>query len=394
MAIACVQVPNLTLRIEVQQRPELDGTPLILRADGSRALVADVSPEASVAGVRPGMSLREASALCPEAVVVESNPVRDEAHFARIVDRLEQLSPLVEPDGLGLCYIDLAGLDRQLGDAATAAGRLLQAVPAVLRPRVGVGPGKFVARLAARQAAPGGTLVVTGDEAKRFLAGQPVDQLPLPVEVIRQLERLGLHTLGALAALPRSAVEARFGTEGGRAWLLARGVDEQPLRPRPREERVVEQLTLPAPATNREMLMVALRQVVSRAFGRPALRRRQVRQVRVLGAIEGGRSWEHSLTLREPADGPRLLEALDHRLQALTLPGPLEALTLELSGLTVESGYQGMLLDARAERAGRLAKATDYLRQRYGSSPLMQIVRVEPWSRIPERRYALISYEP
>src|SRR5579883_3004623 len=107
--IACVSVPNFALRAEIQQRPELDGTPLILRAPGGRALVDDCTPEAAVAGVRPGMSLREASALCPEAVVVVPNPVRDEESFARLVERLEELSPLVEPDALGRCYVDLRG---------------------------------------------------------------------------------------------------------------------------------------------------------------------------------------------------------------------------------------------------------------------------------------------
>lgn len=395
-SIACVHIPNFALRAEVQQRPELDGTPLILRVAGSRAAVEDCTPEAAAAGVRPGMSLREASALCPEAVVVVPNPLRDERSFATVVARLEALSPLVEPEAPGLCFVDLRGLGRQLGDPARAAERLRQAVPPVLRPRVGIGPGRFTAFVAARQTRPGGTLVVTGGEreAGSFLAGQPVALLPLPVEVIRRLERLGLHSLGELARLPRAAVEARFGAEGGRAWLLASGRDERPVRPRVREERVVEQLTLAAPATNRETLLVALRQLAGRAFAQPTLRGRQVRRARVLGVLEDGGSWEHTLTLRAPADGARLLEALGHRLQAVMLPGPLEGLTLELAGLTQAAARQETILDERADRARGLAEATRYLVGRYGTSPLARIVGVEPWSRIPERRYALISYEP
>ena len=98
--------------------------------------------------------------------------------------------------------------------------------------------------------------------------------------------------------------------------------------------------------------------------------------------------------MAELAYNRRPLEALGHRLQAVMLPGPLEGLTLELAGLTQAAARQETILDERADRARGLAEATRYLVGRYGTSPLARIVGVEPWSRIPERRYALISYEP
>src|SRR5690606_16853926 len=114
----------------------------------------------------------------------------------------------------------------------------------------------------------------------------------------------------------------------------------EPVRPSERGVAVVEALTLPAPATSRETLLIALRQLVTRAFGRLALRGRNVRQARLLGRLEGGRSWEHVAALREPLGRDRLIEALGHRLQAVELPGPLETLTLELSGLVAETAHQ------------------------------------------------------
>jgi len=400
VAIACVSIPHFALRVELLDRSDLDGLPLALGAPpGSRSVLLDCTPEAAERGLRPGMSLREASALCPEAIVVAPNPVRDAALFEQIVSRLERLSPLVEPAGPtpeapGCCYVDLCGLERHHGPPEQAAVRLLAAVPPALRPRAGVAPGKFAAWVAAGQAAPGSPRVVTPDEVVGFLAGQPVAWLPLPLETLRRLERLGLRTMGDLAALPAHAVQARFGPDGRRAWELASGRDDDEVRPRERQETVVEELTLPAPATSRETLLIALRQLVARAFGRAVLRGRSVRQARLRGLVEGARSWEHVMVLREPVGGERLVEALGHRLQAVELPGALEALTLELSGLTAEAVRQEALLGARPHRARQLVEGVRQLKQRYGTSPIYRIVEVEPWSRIPERRRALISYDP
>src|SRR5690606_20840539 len=140
-------------------------------------------------------------------------------------------------------------------------------------------------------------------------------------------------------------------------------------------------------------LIVALRQLVTRAFGRPALRGRGVRQARLHALLEGGRSWEHVATLREPAGPERLAEALGHRLQAVKFPAPLETLILELTGLVAAAARQEPLL-GRPRRSRQLIEAIRHLKQRYGSSPIYRVVEVEPWSRIPERRRALISYDP
>ncbi len=397
MSIACVAIPHFSLRIEILDHPELDGMPLVLGSPtGGRSLVTDCTPEATARGVRPGMAVRETVALCPEAVVVAPNPLRDAAGLERIVAALEALSPSVEPDPArpGCCYVDLHGLERRLGPPHAAATRLLVAVPPMLRPRIGVAPGKFAARVAAGRAGPGGCRIVAADEVALFLASAPVGWLPLPPETGRRLERLGLRTLGDIAALPGSAMQARFGPAGRRAWEFARGHDNDTVRAPAHETRLVEAIELPAPATSRETLFVAISELTMRAFTRPLLRGRHVRQARLRARLEGGGSWEQTATLREPGGRRRVTEALGYRLQGVALPGPVEALRLELMGLIDETGRQELLPGLRSRRPGQLTEASRSLRQRFGTSGLFHIVEVEPWSRIPERRHALISFDP
>src|SRR5262245_13087137 len=126
--VACLLVPHFALRVALLERPELDGAPLVLGPPaGGRSVVQDATPEAAARGIRPGLSLREATALCPEAVVLAPNPVREADVAARLLERLERLSPVVEADATvaGGWYVDLAGLERHLGPAEVAAARLL-----------------------------------------------------------------------------------------------------------------------------------------------------------------------------------------------------------------------------------------------------------------------------
>src|SRR3954454_20986294 len=131
--IACVHVPHFPLRVALLENLELDGTPLVLTSPPTaRPLVVDCTPEAALRGIRPGMPLREVIALCPDAVFIPPNPVRDAAMAEQIMTALETCSPIVEPGESGCWYVDLRGLTRHYSTANEAAERLLQLVPPAL----------------------------------------------------------------------------------------------------------------------------------------------------------------------------------------------------------------------------------------------------------------------
>jgi nucleotidyltransferase/DNA polymerase involved in DNA repair len=396
VSIACLVIPHFALRVALLDRPELDGAALVLGpAQGGRPVVTDATPEAAAHGVRIGLGLREAIALCPEAIILTPHPVRESAAAEQIVAGLETLSPAVEVDArqAGCYLVDLTGLERRLGPSRLAAERLLATVPTLFRPRAGVAPNKFTARVAAYGAPPGTVVVIEPTTTQSFLAKAPVSLLPLAPDKRRRLERLGLRTLGDLADLSPTAVQARFGAEGRRAWELARGNDREPVRARLQPETVSESLTLPAPATSREAVLIAITRLVLRAFDHVALRNRHVRQARLRASLEDGQAWEQVTTLRDPGGRKRLIEALGYRVQALTLPGPVIALTLELSGLIDATSRQELLPGFHSRRPWQLAEASRQLKQRFGTSGLFHVAEVEPWSRLPERRHALIAYD-
>jgi DNA polymerase-4/protein ImuB len=121
---------------------------------------------------------------------------------------------------------------------------------------------------------------------------------------------------------------------------------------------------------------------------------KHVRQVTLRAFLENKRSWEKPLVMKEPCGQQALMRTLEMRLQALELPGPVEAIALQLSGIVNTIAHQGMLPLFQPRHTKPVTEAVDQLRHRYGSNPVYRVVEVEPWSRIPERRHALITYEP
>lgn len=373
--------------------PQVAGQPVAVASGDGSVLVA--SPAAESSGVRPGQKLREAVAFCPTLAVLEERPARYQAQAEAILGALEQVAFTVEPEAQGVVYIDVGELRScYQGDVAAIIAALLDCAPPALAPRLGVAPGRFPALLAARAAPAGGSLVVSEDELSGFLAGQPVESLPVSPEMLRRLRQLRLRTLGELGTLPRSAIAAQFGPDGALAWELTHGGAGSALVSRPRFVQVVEWLRLETPLVSRQAILAAWEQTLSRALRQPAFSGHAARQSELRGVTERGGHWERAVTFKEPlADSRRIWAALRPVLDQAQFPGPLSELAVELRGLTGAQGTQMALPDARSTMRARLEEALRQLKARYGYCPVGRVVEMEPWSRIPERRLALIDFD-
>jgi len=393
--VACLVVPSLPLACAVLDRPHLQhGTVAVTDESGVR--VVDFSAAARSAGIRPGMALREAIALCPSLDVVAGRPAAVAGVAAALVEAMEQISPLVEAAAPGTVFADLRGTE-QLFTPAAAAQIVLSSLDPGLGARIGIAGHRFTATAAAHTTEPGQCHQIGPEEAAAFVAALPVGWLPLERSDIERLQLLGLRRCGDLAALPRHAVEAQFGPAGGIAWLAARGEDPSPVRPRAASaERVVEHVQAEAPLVSREAILYALEQMLGRALRHPRARHRFVRLLRVNGETERGALWEREQVLREPlGDRGRLWLTIRTLIEYAVFPGPLISLSLELGGLTAESGRQWSLFDSdRVRRDEQLDEMVRHLKVRFGHSPVARIVAVEPWHRLPERRHALLEYDP
>jgi DNA polymerase-4/protein ImuB len=346
------------------------------------------------------MPLRDARTVAPDLVLLPPDPAFYGRAADALMDAIEDTEPLVEADDPAADGTVFAAIDPTADpDAQQEAGeRLLLAVRdgAGVEASVGAGEGKFIAWAAATVSAPGETAVVPAGCEQPFVAPLSTSFLPVSYATQRKLALYALSTIGDVATLEMGALQAQFGREGRRLWELAHGIDQTPFVPRSRSEPVSGTLAMPAPTVNSAALLIAAQQLVGRLLTRPVMRYRLVRQLRVRLTLLGGGSWERTLTLREPAgDEAALLFVLKKLIEPLQLVGPAEEMSLEFIGLTGETGKQRSLLFAeQARRRAQLIATLRQLKTRFGGeSQVARVVEVEPWSRIPERRYALIDYD-
>jgi nucleotidyltransferase/DNA polymerase involved in DNA repair len=390
MRIACVHIPRFAVEVERQRRRDLAAR-LILVGD---ATVFDCSLGAEASGVKRGMRISEAIGLCHRAVVLLPDLPYCRRLFDAVLDFLEGFSPVVEAGEPGTAFLSLDGLSVEPESFADGLIASLHRRSGFMA-SVGIADGKFAARVAAQTTRSGlGKVIPSGQEAA-FLAPIDVSLLPCSPDTLRHLELFGLRTMGDLALLPLGAVQAQFGSEGRRIWELAQGIDREPLCPLRREESIREHLSFYAPLVSREALVTAGRQLLSRLLGQPAMRGRAARRITLRALLSDGRSWEKAIVFREATAGQeQMLCVLRTAIETAPLTAPIEELSIELSGLAARVGKQEKFFGGDRRRQPQFAEAVRQLKARYGQSPVLQIVEVEPWSRIPERRHAVIDYDP
>jgi len=412
----CLWLPTFELRLEFVRSPALDSTSVALLSPGesSRRTIWQVSERAHDAGVRPGQLVSQAVSLCTSLTLLEPDPAHYDAAVDTMLEVLNELTPIVEPAGRGRVFLGMDGLGRLFGSPPRlvdrALGSLFRVFPAplVAATRAGMAPGKFGAWVAAAAARSGRPVIVPEEKLVDFLGGCPVSALPVDPLVVQRLERLGIRTLGELRRFPEPSLVSQFGDEGrtALAWSAGRRID--PVRPwhRPRPIRV--SLEFPNPVGLTETLHGALDRLVERALSRPARRGRSVTGVRMGAHLEGGGSWFVETVLREPtAERDRIAAPLRAKMAIAPPPRAVETLLLEITHFGAASA-QADLFDRKVE-SGRAAAGHDLLqgdvppslrdavkelKLRLGHSPLYRVVEVDPWSRIPERRHALLSFDP
>lgn len=398
MRLACIAVPNFRIALERARVRGLAGRAIAIGEPPPGANeVLDCSPEAAASGIRTGMPLRDARTLLPALQILPPDPVHYARSFETLLDALEGAEPAVEPGEDGVAF---AAIDPHAGEDAVwaAAARLVRTARegAGVEASAGVAEGKFIAWCAATVSAAGEATIVPAGRERDFVAPLSTSFLPVTYEAQRKFALYGLRTIGDVARLSLPAAQAQFGREGRRIHELARGIDTAPFLPRARREPVAGTLAMPAPTVNSAALLIAARQLAGRLLQLPAMRFRQVRQLRLrLLLLDGLGSWERTLTFREPlGDEEAIVFVLKKLIEPLQLAGPVEEMALEFIGLTSETGKQRSLLFAeQSRRRAQLLAALRQLKAQFGESQVVRVVEVEPWSRIPERRYALIDYD-
>ena len=386
--ILCVLLSHFPLRCEVLKRPALEDRPAVVtHAVGSQRLVLDYSPETPC--LHYGMTLQQALSLCGEAEIISADIPRYWAIFNSILDSFEKKSPLVEAADLGCAYLGLDGMHLIYKDDEAVVNAVKEVIPESFKAQFGIAEGKFLSYLLASNCPPGEYQALTGS-VRSFLKDLPCNTLPVSEKSKQKLSEFGLHTLGQIAVLELGPLLSQFGPEGKRMWELTRGHDDTPLYPRCSEELIEESVMLPSVTVSLESILVAVESLLSRVFVRSSLKGRGITRLALWVSILGSEYWEKTIKFKEPAmNAGKAVSRIKQMLESSPLPGPVEELGIKITGLGYSSGRQkNLFTEVRAK--DQLLDDIKQLEFRLGGPQVFKVKDLEPWSRIPERRRALI----
>jgi protein ImuB len=391
--VVCVSIPRFSLLAALGDRRVLAEEAVVLGPEpGREQAIGEVSPRAETFGVAAGMRVGEALSRCPELRLVPPDPEGVRGLWEVVLGRIESIGGAPESARAGVAFFDADGLRGIHGGSLD--GVLRAARDKLGRARLGVAPSRFAAWCAASETSQRRqTVTVDARRLGRFLAPLPVGLLRGRTEleeIPEMLERLGIRTLGELAALPAPALVERFGHPGLLARELAHGRD-LPLRPRRPPEPVTERVDLPEGVSGQQ-LERTLELLIARMLARHERRGRALRAVALSARFVAGGTWRTEVTLRHASAEPeRLRIVLTPRLGEL--PAPAESLALEVEAFGPPAREQTRMLDGgEAERRGRLAEAVHQARQAAGEGAALRVLDVDPGSRVPERRAVLAPF--
>jgi len=390
--IACLRLPSFA----VTAHDADDSAPvLIARYQGERGRIVGACAQAEQAGVMVGMTMSRARALCPTAQVTLLAPSRVRRTFETLQTSLMRYSQWsdIERDGLqtAILYVDLGKLMPR--DGRSMAEQIIDEFECLGFPAsIGLGSGKFTARVAAEQTSVGEVcLVGRGDEAA-FLAPHPVTRLPLDKETARRLNLLGLQRMGQLAGLPRSALIAQFGKLGERLHRLVSGEDlRRVARYTPPATESVLQCFDP-PLEDRLILDVVLAACAETLITRLTEQNITCREITLTVRLDNRVELDAQIRPRDPISRSAVLKRVAQSLaQKLTITAGVVSLEMRLGRLAPLRPRQLSLfetLDASDPREALLDLA-----ERYGESVFYSISVNPLMPHIPEWRFLLEKIE-
>jgi protein ImuB len=361
--------------------------------------VVAASSSARDHGIVRGLRRREAQSRCPGVVVLERDLDLEARAFEAVVGALDDLTPRTEIIRPGILAFPTRGPSRYFGgDAPMAhrcravAGTALQGLGAEVR--VGIADSAFAATIAARIPADTGITIVAPGETAAFLAPRSIRLLDR-ADLVDVCLRLGIHTLGAFAALDPVDVAGRFGADGTEAHRLARGLDLRPpaLTDPPPEMEVAAELDPPVERVDQAAFMgkALADELLAHLHERGASCSRIVICAETEHGEELVRRWRHDGALTAAAVADRVRWQLDGWLNGSSRGRPTGAicrLSVRPDELGPMRGRQLGFWGGRAENIDTVARTVARVQgllgaeavrvpeARAGRSPQEQIVTV------------------
>lgn len=317
---ACIFVREFPAQAMLRLRPALRQNPVaVVEGEPPRQFVCSHNARARQLGVEHGMTRAELDVF-PTVTQLRRSQTEEDGARAALLQCASHFSPRVEErseETSFCCLLDLAGTEKLLGSPEDAARKLLHQIRSLgVQGTVVIGANAEAACCLGRSFHAGSAVIPSGEEA-RALASLPLAVLPLTAEETETFARWGIHTLGALAALPEKELTARLRQQGRKLRQLARGEAQHLLLPAAAAFVLEEQMELDAPVELLDSLLFVLGAMLDQLIARAAGQILALAAVTAELTIEGGGTHMRTVRSALPGNDRRLwLKLLHLDLQA------------------------------------------------------------------------------
>jgi DNA polymerase IV (DinB-like DNA polymerase) len=254
--------------VEMRERPELRGKPVVIGADPKqgkgRGVVATCSYEARAFGIRSAMPISQAFVLCPQGIFLPPDFPLYARISLEIMNILRSFGYRFEQVSIDEAFLDVSPVD-SFSSAELLAGQIKTMLQTTmgLSCSVGVAQSKIVAKIASEFNKPDGLTIVEPEKVGAFLAPMPVRKIPgIGKKSELELHELGIRSIGDLAVHDVHHLIARFGRGG--IWLhnVALGIDESEVKERVEMKSVSKETTFETDTDDPQILFLTMNTLI------------------------------------------------------------------------------------------------------------------------------------
>ncbi|MCY4163889.1 MAG: DNA polymerase IV [bacterium] len=372
--------------VEQVRRPELKGLPVAVGGEGRRGVVASASYEARAYGVTSAMPSGRARQLCPQIVFLPGNRMLYSEVSGRIMEILRSFTPLVEPLSVDEAFLDVSGAQLspvEIGHLIRKQVRSQEGIGCA----VGVAAVKFLAKLGSKLAKPKptstgpeegiGVFEVPVGEERAFLAPRPVGDIwGVGPATLKQLNSIGITTIGELAELPLERLQGVVGKAHARhLYSLANAVDTRPVVPETAAKSMSREETFACDLYTHEALGTELAVLSDSVAARLRATGVAGRTVTLKVRFGDFRTITRSHTLASSVDsGVVLAREAKRMLEAVDVASGVRLIGVGVSDLE-DANQRQLALDLTGDEASahswhEVDKAVDRIRDKFGSGAI------------------------
>ncbi|MDD4681122.1 MAG: DNA polymerase IV [Clostridia bacterium] len=235
--ILLVDMNAFFISCETTRRPELAGRPAAVAGDPKNrsGIILTANYEARKFGVKTTMVLHQAEKLCPNLQLVPPDHAFYEEKSREVMGVLSRYTPIIEQNSIDEAWLDISGCEALFGDPVELSTKIMNELKDKLGLpcSIGISENKFLAKMAAEMKKPMGITWLKKEDLPGKLWILPAGAMyGVGKHSEEKLKRLGIFTIGQLAASSPELLMKELGKWGSDIQKLANGIDSSTVAPR------------------------------------------------------------------------------------------------------------------------------------------------------------------